>query len=245
MSTGSPAGTARTGRPLPLLVLDYPGERPEARVCELGLPGTRDLLAVPPPPVTPDRYLSALSAPTPAGAVLAYCAAAPLAAALAARVGREGRGVPLVLFDAEPVTAATVLTAYRDTLAQLGLVPGPAELRELATRVADPGAFLTTARARLTGHVGTALGADGADAADVADLAEPMTDAALRWLAHLLAAHHTPPPRPAGPTLRVLSAHTPGDGVRIPSDRADLLRDPRTYRAVASFLTAHGALTDD
>ncbi|MGA5319277.1 hypothetical protein ACPCIU_02470 [Streptomyces seoulensis] len=243
MSPKRAAGPART-----LLVLDYPGERPEARVCELGLPGTRDLLAVPPPPVTPDRYLSALPAPGPAGAVLAYCAAAPLAAALAARVGREGRegrSVPLVLFDAEPVTAATVLTAYRDTVAQLGLVPGPAELRELAACVADPGAFLTTARARLIGHVGTALGADGADAADVADLAGPMTDAALRWLAHLLAAHHTPPPSPAGPTLRILSAHTPGDGVRIPSDRAELLRDPRTYRAVASFLTAHGALTDD
>ncbi|MFJ3671364.1 hypothetical protein ACIPSE_33370 [Streptomyces sp. NPDC090106] len=240
----SPPDTGRVGR---LLVLDYPGERPEARVSELGLPGARDLLRVPPPAVPPDRYLASLRAggpPGPAGAVLAYCAAAPLAAVLAAGAGHGGRTAPLVLFDAEPVTAATVLTSYGTTLAQLGIRPDPREVRHLAARVEDPGAFLTEARGRLSAHVGVALRADGAGSQEVDDLAAAVTDSALRWLAHLLAAHHAPPPGAPGPTLRVLSARTPGDGLRIGCDRADLLRDPRTAAAVVSFLTAHGALTD-
>ncbi|MFG2954053.1 hypothetical protein ACGF5O_10015 [Streptomyces sp. NPDC048291] len=239
----SPAGSGPDG---PLLVLDYPGERPEARVSELDLPGPRDLLTVPPPPLPPGRYLAALSAgrpPGPAGAVLAYCASAPLAAVLAAGAGRGDRAAPLVLFEAEPVTAATVLTAYAATLAQLGVRPDPREVRHLAARVPDPGAFLTAARARLSDHVGAALRADGAATGEVDDLASAVTDSALRWLAHLLAAHHAPPPDRTGPTLRILSAHTPGDGLRVMCDRTDLLRDPRTAEAVVSFLTAHGALT--
>ncbi|MYT68236.1 MULTISPECIES: hypothetical protein [unclassified Streptomyces] len=227
-----------------LLAVDHPAQRAEAPLSALPLPALHPLLPEPPPPEPPGPYLDGLRAALPSGApgaVLASCASAPLAAVVAARAGRA---VPLVLFDAEPVTAATVLTAYRDTVAQLGVLPDHREARHLAGCVAEPGVFLAVARQRLAAHVGGALGVDGAATEEVEDLAAPLVDAALRWLAHLLAAHHAPPPASVGPTLRILSANTPGDGLRVGCDRADLLRDPRTADAVVSFLAAHGVRTD-
>ncbi|MEV1025600.1 hypothetical protein [Streptomyces sp. NPDC050264] len=232
-----------TPAPPVLLALDHPAQRAEAPLSALRLPALHQLLPAPPPPASPGPYLEGLCAALPPdrpAAVLAPCASAPLAAVLA---GRTDRAVPLVLFDAEPVTAAMVLTAYRDTVAQLGVVPDHREARHLAACVGEPGAFLAHARHRLAAHVDGALRADGAGAEDVQDLAEPLVDAALRWLAHLLAAHHAPPPASVGPTLRILSARTPGDGLRIGCERVDLLRDPRTADAVVAFLAAHGVRT--
>ncbi|MGW2490905.1 hypothetical protein ACWCV9_27305 [Streptomyces sp. NPDC001606] len=233
-----------------LCVLDYPGLRREARVAELGLTaatGLRlaELLAPPPTAQAAPAYLAELLARRPAGecrAVLAYCASAPLAGALATRLATGGHRPPVVLFDAEPVTAATVLDAYRTTLAQLGASATAPETGELAALVHRPDRFLTAARRNLTGHVSQALRADGCPAGEADALAAQLTVSCLDWLTHLLAALTAPPPQRPGPALNIVSAETPGGDVRIACDRTSLLRDPRTREAALAFLAAHGVL---
>jgi hypothetical protein len=242
-------GVASSGNASVLLVLDYPGYRPEARVDELGLPrntGLRvaELLRAPlPTAVTAAGYAAELLARRPEGeigAVLAYCAAAPLATELVAQTGTDDRRPPLVLFDAEPTTVSSLLDAYRDTLTQLGVAATPQEAATLAALAHRPEEFIAIARRNLIAHVSRTLLADGCDPGEVDLAAQLTTDSCTDWLTHLLAALHAPPPKRSGPVLRITSADVPGGDLRIPCERTSLLRDPRTREAVLSFLASHG-----
>ncbi|MEU3508221.1 hypothetical protein ABZ733_09855 [Streptomyces longwoodensis] len=244
------SGAAAPGEAL-LLVLDYPGLRLESRVEELGLgdrTGLRQvqLLRAPLPTATdPAGHLAELLARRPEGqcrAVLAYCASAPLADALAGHLAAAGPRPPVVVFDAEPVTTSTVLDAYRDTLTQLGARAAEPEAAELASLVDRPEQFIGAARRNLVAHVSDALRSDGCEPAEAGVLAVALTASCLDWLTHLLVARHVPRPEFPGPVLNIVSAGTPGGDVRVSCDRTSLLRDPRTREATLSFLAAHGAL---
>lgn len=236
----------------PLLVLDYPGRRPEAAVSALRLDdaGFQPLaLLTPPLPVEVSgrayaRRLLATTTSVPT-AIVAYCAASAIAIHLAHLVHERGDPAPaLVLFDAGPTTSADVAKAY---VAAIRQVPGGStpsgELPELSEQ---PALLVREAHDDLSRRAATALRAQGLSE-DV--IAEPVAHFArqhVAYLAHLLAARGPVPRDPVGPVLQVLSQHHPDhrdwlpdgelDTVRVDSDRAGLLADESTRTAVLSFL---------
>ncbi|WP_031055629.1 hypothetical protein [Streptomyces ochraceiscleroticus] len=243
-----------------LLVLDYPGYRPEARFADLRLDGhgvrTHDLLRRPLPRVTDGSAYAArslLANPAPAGpvtAIAAYCASAPLAFELARAVAPEGGAAPrLVLVDAEPGTLAPVLDSYRDALAQLGVHPSEEEVRERAApdRLADdPRGFVDALVDDLERRAADALRALGSGPAEAVESAAHMAGAYADWLSHLVAAHRSRVSPWDGEVLHIDSAggsgrhfaHGAADvrEVRIDCDRKDLLRSEETREAVLSAL---------
>ena len=222
-----------------LLALDYPGLRTQARIADLGLAGLVDLLVAPLPlAASGSGYTGELLARVPgaqARAVLGYCASAPLAAGLAARLSNP----PLILFDAETVGARTVRDAYRSMAGQLGVLVSDQDVERLGDPSGEPETFLASARTDLRDRVRTALLGDGCPAAGVEDFVTELTGACLAWLAHLVAAADAGPVRSAGPVLRVVSRERPGGDVTIDCAADDLLRHLATRAAVRSFLAAN------
>ncbi|MGV9295793.1 hypothetical protein [Amycolatopsis sp. NPDC003676] len=220
-----------------LLALDYPGYRAQARIDDLGLPEVTNLLIAPLPTATDcPGYVTDLLSRKPPGrvdAVLAYCASAPLAVRLVAELSIQP---PLVLFDAEPVTAVTVLDAYRDAVRQLGVDATEDEIAELCRAVDAPTRFVAAVRADLQRRVSHTLIADGCDPATVDDLSSQLTEACLEWLTHLVAASGAGQPDRVARTLRVTSREVAGGDITVECGRDELLRHPDTRAAVMAFL---------
>lgn len=224
-----------------VVVLDYPGRRPEAPVTALGLDAMVPLLTDPlPVEVTGPAYAARLA--TSPGPILAYCAASAIAVHLAHRLEHAPA---LVFFDPMPTTDADVSRAYAAAVAQ---VPGTdEEAAPLDDLIEEPGALLESVREDLARRVEKALRAqglgDGVIAGPVADFARRH----VAYLAYLLAARGALPAEPVGPMLQVLSRdHQDHQDwlprgelttVRIDSDRAGLTAHESTRTAVRSFLS--------
>ena len=247
-----------------VLVLDYTGSRPEPPLESLGLesddftvrylidePYARELTA-------PGYAAALINQHGPFGAetiaVLAYCMAAPIAQELVAVVsGRSGREIPMILFDAEPVTVQAVKSAYQIAWRKL------ADLLALPPRdFALPGTVDDESLRNLPGEVLAAMLDDllrlGEEAAELksVDPEDALADAALvadfyrDWLAHLLAGYNTTWPAWPGEVVHIVSrdqpARSPWPGatstrtIRLPAGRDDLILHPDTKSIVLSVL---------
>ncbi|MEV0911242.1 hypothetical protein [Streptomyces hokutonensis] len=241
-----------------LLVFDYPGRRPEARVSDLRLEDAgydvRQLMCPPLPRAASatayaEDALATAGAPADAvHAVLAYCMAAPLAQEAASITGCPR----LLLFDGEPSTLKAVETEYRGLLTSVGApsVLPPWWSGELIEECSD--AFLTYSERHLTESIRRSL-ADQADPDhaddDCADEDEgfaPLVGSFLDWLAYLVAAHRTDHPAWGGTVVNVLSREQPEvpvwpgarttRSVRVDTAREDLLTGTITRRLVLEAL---------
>jgi hypothetical protein len=225
-----------------LMILDYPGRRPEAPVTALALAGMVPLLSDPlPVQGTGPAYAARLQdGPDP---ILAYCAASAIAVHLARRSAGPR---PLVLFDPMPSTDDDVARAYADAVAQ---VPGscglPIAIQELP---AEPEAFLKTVRQDLTRRAERALRAQGLGDGVIDEPVAHFARRHVSYLAYLLAARGALPREPVGPVLQVLSRDHPDhqdwlpEGelttLRVDSDRAGLTAHEPARTGVMSFLAA-------
>jgi len=234
-----------------LLVLDYPGHRTEARVCDLhledyGYTPTSMLTSPLPTELDGRRYAERLrvriSGPaTPAVAVLAYCASARIAREVAAML--PGRPA-LVLFDAEDVTEETIASAYLSAIAEYNpavvAAACPGELRT------DPDTALCAMLGRISELATAAFRAEGCDPAESDSLGRQTTAAWQDWLTHLIAAYRSEPARWDGRILHVTSAGYRQTGgwwdspsvraVQCDVGQAELLRSATARAAVLDFL---------
>jgi hypothetical protein len=231
-----------------VLLLDFPGRRPEAHLTDLGLDVTgvqcRSLLTHPLPAVFDTRSYAAELArrAAPLGAVdgiVAYCAAAPLAVAFG-----HLTGAPVVFLDPEPCDERDLADAYAGMLRQIGgdrqSWPGPAGWP------ADPAAMIAVAVADLRRQGKEALGRDGFSAGEAESALGHTIDVYRQWLTYLIAMRHHAQPPLTGPALRILSRRhperTPGLGideartVRVDCERAQLARHDETRKAVLEFI---------
>ncbi|GHH88743.1 hypothetical protein GCM10018793_69600 [Streptomyces sulfonofaciens] len=244
-----------------LLMLDYPGYRPEARIGELGLEQhglrVRNLLAGPLPRTTGAAAYVAQALATghpddrPVTAVGAYCVSGSLAFEAAARVAAaQGHRPVIVLFDAEDATAATILASYREALSRLGVRPSEADLAarvDLSLLTRDPEALVEALSADLAREAVAALAALGGDGTEARESARHLSGAYADWLRHILAAHDGAGPSWEGEVLRITSADTPAAPftcraaavreVRVSCARPDLLRSEETRVAVLAAVS--------
>jgi hypothetical protein len=238
-----------------LLVLDYPGRRPEARVSDLRLDEAgydlRDLMR-PPLPRSASAAEYAVQALTVAGepipavhAVLGYCMAAPLGQEVAARTGCPR----LLLFDGEPSTPQAIGTEYRGLLESVSAA-SPALPSWWGTDVLDERSdtFLQRSERHLTEVVRESLATDeaswGEDDGD--DALAPLIGGFLDWLAYLVAAYRTDYPAWNGRVVNFLSRDQPAvpnwpgaratRSIRAGEPREDLLASTTTRRLVLEAL---------
>jgi hypothetical protein len=188
-------------------------------------------------------WLAASEAPS-ARAVLGYCAGAPLACALARRLGeRSGTPVGLVLFDPSVTGPLTLYDQFDAALGSLAAALGEAELsaaRDAAAQEAasadDLDALAATLAARYTAIAGPAYAGRGVPP-EIADQLSTRLATRLGYFALSAAAELACPPQ----TLVVLSAeHDPpplgGHVIRLPVGQDALLGDPGAACAVADVL---------
>ncbi|MFF3616778.1 hypothetical protein [Streptomyces sp. NPDC002580] len=236
-----------------LLVFDYPGRRPEARVSDLRLENdgydVRQLMCPPLPreasaAAYAEHALATAGVPAVAvHAVLAYCMAAPLAQEAAAITGCPR----LLLFDGEPSTPKAVETEYRGLLTSVGAPSAlpPWWSGELIEERSD--AFLTYSERHLTESVRRSLvDQEDPDSAGDDEAFAPLVGSFLDWLAYLVAAHRTDHPAWGGTVVNVLSRQQPEvlawpgarttRSVRVDTAREDLLTGTITRRLVLEAL---------
>jgi hypothetical protein len=228
------------GGPRPVvLVLDYPGHRPEARLSELRLQeagyDVRELLVRPlPRDLTAEAYATraleqrnqsqeakeAVEAPESVHAVLAYCMAAPLAQRVAAITSASH----LLLFDAERPTPETIRNELQtvlrsfDPAAELPASFDDAELvRSPDTAMERIDAHLfSVIRAALAEDAGDTQG-DTEDDPTVTQVARGLMGTYLDWLAHLVAASDAGTAAPGPPPI-TRAAHVTSAGHALPPD---------------------------
>jgi hypothetical protein len=260
-----------------VLALDYPGYRTEARMAELrlaehGVP-LHELLRRPLPREADGAHYAARvlaqhpvpgGPDTPVAAVAAYCASAPLAFEVAARIPAgagsrppadagshppavaDSRRPPLViLFDAEPGTREPILDSYREALRNVGA--RPAEPPDLDLLDRDPGAFAECLTAGVRSHALDALREFAADEEEAAASAGQLAETYADWAGHLIAAHHSAVSDWPGDVLHIVSAdntHAPFPHgarsvrqIRVDTPRKDLLRYAGTREAVLDALS--------
>ena len=241
-----------------LLVLDYPGRRPEARVSDLRLEDAgydvRYLLQPPLPrgssvtEYTTEALTAAGPRPDQALAVLTYCGAAALGQEVALRVGCPR----LLVFNGELCTPQVVGTEYRALLESVagepvGL-PSWWHVDLLAERSDD---FLKRCEAHLVEQVRRSLAGvadDEQELRDAEDAMAPLLDGFLDWLAYLAASHRSDYPDFDAQVISFLSGDQPAvepwpgarttESVRIGTTRDDLLADPATRRPVLATLAS-------
>ncbi|BFU46065.1 hypothetical protein [Krasilnikovia sp. MM14-A1004] len=246
-----------------VLVCDFVGRRAQAPVSALGLETrgftVHNLLTSPyPRELTAAGYADQLwRRHGPFGAdvraVLAYCAAAPIAQEVAATLhARTGVPVPLVLFDGEPATAAAVQAEYLLAAGKLGELLGvdPAHRTPPAVDPGDLRVRPQQVRQRMFEgllELGDRASRDGSvDPATARAEAEMFATYYLDWLSHLIAGHNASWPAWGGPAVQIVSRHHesgaewPGashtETIRIAAERDDLLRHPEVAAAVLSIL---------
>ncbi|WP_406068644.1 phosphopantetheine-binding protein [Micromonospora sp. NBC_01638] len=242
-----------------LLVLDYPGRRPEAHISEMHLDRSgfdcQDLLTSPmPTALTTPAYASELFArqrPDRPVALVAYCAAAPLAVAMAALLVGPAGPVPIVLLDPQQTPPSEILHEYHEVVRQVeGRAPNVERppLLDIEGLLATPETLVKRIGEDLRLRARLALAAFGFGDADVSGPVEGVVGVYVEWLTFLVAAHHDEQPAPRGPILQVISQGHPADAgwlgatdlqtVRVSCDRPELAADAEARAAVLDFL--HG-----
>lgn len=241
-----------------LLVLDFPGRRPEAHISELALDehGFHSVYALESPmPTSPTtaEYAKelctgrALERPL---AMLAYCATAPLAVAVSGLLAGPADRLPIVLFDPQPTPPSEIAAEYDIVVGQVeGRMPPEAERPPrlaIERLVATPEVAIERIGEDLRLRAVLALAAFGFTGSAAGKAAEGVVGLYIEWLTFLVGAHHAEQPGPRGPVLQVLSrAHTDDLGwlgaadvrtVRISCDRDELAARPETRAAVIAFL---------
>lgn len=243
-----------------LLVLDFPGRRPEAHISELsldehGFSSVYPLESAPPAsPTTPDyaRELCTRQSLDRPAAVVAYCAATPLAVATAELLAGPDGAPPIVLLDPQLTPPSEIALEYDIVVRQVeGRMPAQAERPPrlaIEPLVATPEEAIKQIAEDLRLRALNALAAFGFTGADADRTAAGVIGMYKDWLTFLVAAHHAEQPGPRGPVLQVLSrAHTDDLGwlgaadvrtVRVPCDRSELAARPEAREAVIDFLKA-------
>lgn len=243
-----------------LLVLDFPGRRPEAHVRELALDehGFSSVYALESPmPTSPTTVEYAKELCTGKSldrplAVIAYCAAAPLAVATSELLAGPASTLPIVLLDPQPTPPSEIALEYDFVVGQVeGRMPPEAERPpRLAIEglVATPEEAIERIGEDLRFRAVLALAAFGVTGADADRAAEGVIGVYVEWLTFLVGAHHGEQPGPRGPVLQVISReHTDDLGwlgaadvrtVRISCDRSELAARPEACAAVVDFLEA-------
>lgn len=252
-----------------IVVIDYPGRRDEARIASLELEGcgwdVRYLLTAPlGRELTSRDYALGLArrheltdpaASASITAVLAFCAAAPIAQDLLAALGSRSRPVPLLLFDGEPSPPQNIARDFRAAAAQLAATPRDAaaigvapETFTSACLTERPAYCVEHWRYCLTALARRALEADGAGEDEAEEDAAAVVEHYLDWFVYLVAAHNTTWPAWPGHVYHIASrahgytADWPGSAAttvtRVNADRNDLLRFPETRERVLSFLAS-------
>ncbi|MEU0214014.1 hypothetical protein ABZ281_02455 [Streptomyces sp. NPDC006265] len=246
-----------SARPV-LLVLDYPGRRPEAHIADLGLEGfgfdCRHLLVHPlPDEVSTTAYAAELFArlpdlPTRPVAVLSYCATATLAASLASSaVGVHQRPLPVVFFDPSQCHVHHILDAYASVVRQIdGKNAAHHPSLDLRRLLENPRKLVDSIARDLARRAAAALVAEDFADDEASDLLGQVIDMYVEWITYLVAVHHRGLPVHSGEVLQVVSAQHPRHAawlaeddlqtVRIDCDRPSLLRDERTRDVVLTFL---------
>ncbi|GAA2048399.1 hypothetical protein GCM10009839_62450 [Catenulispora yoronensis] len=245
-----------------LLVLDYPGRRPEARISDLRLEESGydvRYLMQPPLPREPStagyvaEFLPDADVSSPVHAILTYCGASALGQELALRTGCPH----LLSFNAELCTPRTIGTEYRALLESVTgdpvALPPWWDPALLADRSDD---FLKRCEAHLLDHIRQSLaaqfGADPADPTAAEDLREaeealiPLLDGFLDWLAYLAASHRADHPAVDTDVISFLSQDQPAVDpwpgarstrtIRVDTTRDDLLAHAATRGLVLEAL---------
>lgn len=247
-------------RPQPLVVfVDYPGRRPEAHLSELGLEraGYRicELLRHPLPPASRlAAYASALLAREPvcaeATAVVAYCAAAPLAARVASQLWEAtGAALPVIFLDPSQCDVQHILNAYATVVQQIEMGLDAAERRpplEVRDGLHDPVNLGKALSADIHDRVCGALAASGFSEQECQAAKGQGAALYVDWLHYLLAVHHRGEASQVGPVLNLISAaHSDdaawlgvnaGETLRVECTRANLARRAETFDRVVEFL---------
>ncbi|MEU5951489.1 hypothetical protein [Streptomyces sp. NPDC047525] len=208
-----------------VLVLDYPGQRPEAMLSELRLEDAgfdvRYLLVRPlPQELSAEKY--AQGALKAAGdisggvhAVLAYC----MSAALAPYVATLASAEHLLLFDAERSTAKTVADELQSILRSFNSADTLPDWWCGETLKVSPATLLERINSHLFDAIRAALAADSDPSVDegqdqVTDqVARSMVRTYMDWFSHLVAAHGHAPESFNGPWN---AAHIVSDGHVLP-----------------------------
>lgn len=239
-----------------LLVLDYPGRRPEAHVSEMDLEGagfeTTYALTSPLPdalttPAYADQLRQRLSR---ADAVIAYCAASPLAVAMTAL---QADPVPIVVLDPQQTPPSEIALEYHEVVRQ---VEGKAPLAErpalldVEHLLASPDLLVKRVDGDLRLRARLALETYGIAVPEVGGPVDGVVGVYVEWLTFLIAAHHDEQPPPGGPVLQVISRGHPDDvgwlgatdlqTVRVDCERSRLAADPAARAAVLDFLRRRG-----
>lgn len=242
-----------------VVVVDYPGRRPEAHLTELPLEraGFRvcDLLRHPLPSAAPlAAYARSLiareAACADAVAVLGYCAAAPLAAEVASQLSSAGGSpLPVVFLDPSRCNAHHIVAAYASVLQQidgstdrvLGLTAS-----RLHEQLGDPVALGATLAADVEDRVRSVLSAGGFDERECDAAVDATAVVYAGWLNFLLAVHNRGEAAHEGPVFNLISAAHPADAAwlgvrasdtrRLPCTRAELARRSETFDLIVEFL---------
>lgn len=241
----------------PVLILDFPGRRPEAHVSEMqldrhGFTCTEVLTSPMPVALTTPAYAGELCARQSLGrplAIIAYCATAPLAVALAALLAGPDRPVPIVLLDPQRTPPDEFLREYREVVSQVEGQAVSAErppLLDVERLLATPGVLVERIGADLRRRAELALASYGFTGADVSGPVESLVGVYVEWLTFLVAAHHDELSPPRGPVLQVISRDHPADAgwlgatdlrtVRVPCDRPELAVNAEARAAIVDFL---------
>lgn len=242
-----------------LLVLDYPGRRPEAHISEMHLDRSgfecQDVLTSPMPTALTTaayaRELCARQRPDRPVALVAYCAAAPLAVAMTALLAGPAGPVPIVLLDPQQTPPSEIVHEYHEVVRQVeGRAPNVERppLLDIERLLATPETLVKRIGEDLRLRASLALAAFGFGGADVGGPLEGVVGVYVEWLTFLVAAHYDEQPAPSGPILQVISQGHPADAgwlgatdlrtVRVPCDRPELAANPQAREAVLKFL--HG-----
>lgn len=244
-----------------LLVLDYPGRRPEAPVSAMhlerggydcGYPLTSPL----PTALSTPAYASELCArlrPGRPAALVAYCAAAPLAITMAGMLSGPTDPVPVVLLDPQPTTRHEITLEYREVVRQIA---GPAPdarrppLLDIGSMLGTPETLVESIAADLRRRACLTLATHGVDVDEADGPVTGLVGVYVEWLTFLVAAHHGEPQATRGPVLQVISAGHPDDAgwlhasalhtARIPCERRELAENPMARAAVLDFLRRDG-----
>lgn len=237
-----------------LLVLDFPGRRPEAPVSAMDLDRAgydcAYLLSSPlPTALSTPAYADELCArpvPDRAAGLLAYCAAAPLAIELASRLAQAA---PIVLLDPQPTSPSELNREYRVVVSQIegrSAALDPPPLLDIEGLLAKPATLVECIGADLRRRAQLALASYGVRVDEASGPVEGVVGVYVEWLTFLVAAHHGAPAAGHRPVLQVISRGHPDDAgwlgaddletVRIGCDRPELAAHPQARAAVLDFL---------
>lgn len=244
-----------------LLVLDFPGRRPEAPISAMNLDRAgydcTYLLTSPlPTALSTPAYAGELCArplPDQADGLVAYCAAAPLAVEVAGRLAGAAESAPIVLLDPQPTPPNEINREYLDVVRQVeGRSPALERppLLDIEGLLATPATLVECIGADLRRRAQLALAAYGVHVNEASGPVEGVVGVYVEWLTFLVAAHHGAPPAVRGPVLQVISRNHLDDAgwlgatdlrtVRIDSDRPELAAHPQARAAVLDFLRPEG-----